>query len=202
MAGKQAQQALLAGGIALLTVLGSNSLIAQALDINIGESEASKVALDSPTVTKPTLAEVKSFVARANVYAQTMNVAGYNPMIAADMKFEMNIGGQIVRGGKQQYLTLAKQGLTDVVDYRYKSRTETIAYRGPQAIVQSLVEERIDYGGKKPTYQSISREVAVLEKRNGRLVLTELRSNTNLQADGAPQSAPTDGQGEQIELDN
>lgn len=200
MAKTPVQLAVFAGGIALLTVVGSTFLTAQALDINIGESEAPKVALDTPNVSKPTVAEVKAFVARANAYAQTLNMAGYNQLIASDMKFEMNIGGQILRGGKQQYLNMTKDGLVDVVDYRHHSRTESIAYRGNQAIVQSLVQESIDYGGKKPSYQSITREVAVIEKRNGKLTLVELRSNTNLQAQGGAKASPSDSSS--VEIDN
>jgi hypothetical protein len=135
-------------------------------------------------VASPSQTEVRQLLAQL---AEALTQKNRNPdqimgFYAADCSFAITIvtTGQSVRLNHQQYYRALKISLQEHQAHSYQQAIENIQISGQRAIVQTTVTESITYASGVAV-QGISREVSVLEKRNGKLLITRVVTSTNLE---------------------
>ncbi|MBW4550614.1 MAG: nuclear transport factor 2 family protein [Aphanocapsa sp. GSE-SYN-MK-11-07L] len=135
-------------------------------------------------VTSPTKAEVENFFQQL---AKAWSQKDRNPdqiieFYAPDCDFEITIAntGQSVRLDRQQYYQTLQSSLQNNKAHSYQQAIAKIHISGQQAIVQATVTERITYASGL-SIRGISQLVSVVKKRDGKLVITQVTANTQLE---------------------
>ncbi len=101
---------------------------------------------------------------------------------ADDCSFEITITttGQSVRLDRQQYYQALKISLKNNKAHSYQQAIANIRIAGQRAIVQATITENMTYASGIAV-QGISRQEIVLEKRDGKLLITQVAANTRLE---------------------
>jgi hypothetical protein len=135
-------------------------------------------------VTSPTKAEVKNFFQQL---AKAWSQKDRNPdqiieFYAPDCSFEITIAntGQSVQLNRQQYYQTLQTSLKNNKAHSYQQAIAKIQISGQQAIVQATVTEKITYASSL-SIRGISQEISQLERRHGKLLITQVKANTQLQ---------------------
>lgn len=122
-------------------------------------------------------AEARHFVNQLNTFAKQRNHEKMMECFAPDAQIKIKIDDEELVYTKSEYYKKMKKGQPQALKVDYQATVDSVQVKGTRAMATLTVTESVNtetFG----TLASKSTEVAIIEKRGGKLMITQLVANT------------------------
>lgn len=130
-----------------------------------------------------TEADVRGFLAQVDAAIARRDATALGATLSDTAEFVVVIshGGQVqpIRLDKPQYMQMLRDTWRLASDYQYQRQQQVVRITGAKATVTAQVTESMTLQGRRMT--SVASETAIIERVGGRLLLTRVVANGNLQ---------------------
>jgi hypothetical protein len=129
---------------------------------------------------KLTEAEVKAFMTKMESATQSRNYMAVAGLMSPDISIHYLLNStKKVDLTRDQFLLNAQMSSASYKDYQYRIRIQNIKLNPGKAVVSYLVYERAT-STERGTIYCLMNDIAVVEKRNGQLMMSQLNGNGNM----------------------
>lgn len=139
----------------------------------------SALPTDAAAPGRLTETEVRQFMNQVNAAAQKRDHSKVLVFFAPDAAIKMTTQGQTKNLSRVEYYEMMEKGGANTSNYSYNATIQSIQIKQNRAVVVMTVNERIS----SPSFgalSSVAKETALVEKRNGKLYMTQLAANIML----------------------